>query len=1036
MKNVIVNKDDRMTRLLIGGVMLLVLFVLTATNRGWNSAAATQSPETPSQPSGMFSNPFSITIDDTPAPPTVAIPYPSTISVSGQLSISKVTITLNQFTHTWPDDVAVLLVAPSGAKCLLMADCGGSEFIASPLTLTFDDAASPAPDETQLVSGTFKPTKGTNAFADTNPVPADFPAPAPPGPYATSLAVFNGTSPNGTWSLYVIDDSASDRGDIFGGWSLTIASPTAVRMSACEAAIRDDGRVLLKWETGFETDNLGFNVYRMEDGERVRVNQQVIAGSALLAGPGTALTAGHSYRWRDTLQSGGRSARYWLEELDLNGQSTWHGPIDPARSIAEADFDQAPSPTLTELNQPDRSKPGAFELASEGTASTRIATQMKLYVTQDGYYRVSQRELVEAGFDPNADPRFLRLFANGREQPIVVQEGSDGYAIEFFGTGIDVACTDARVYQLAAGTQPGLRLKQKTGKGGSPSSGSFLCTAERRDRTIYFSALRNGDKENFFGAVVASQPVDQTLRLLKVSANAAGQAALEVSLQGVSRISHRVRLLVNGTDVGELYFEGQSAAAVRVALPHALLKEGDNVVRLIAEGGASDVSLVDAIRVSYWHDYAADDDALRLTAVSGERLTIGGFTNAPVRVLDITDAETTGVREVIGKARAEGQGLGVTFTVPGAGSREIFVFAASRMMNPAGIIADYPSDLRRRSNAADLVIITRREFFAAIDPLKSWRESQGFKVAVVDMEDIFDEFNNGNKSPQAVKDFLAYSRVNWSVAPRFVLLVGDASLDPKNHLGSGNWDLVPTKLIDTAFMETASDDWFADFDEDGLPEMAVGRLPVRTVEEASTVVSKLIRYDQSNPSAGVLLVTDSNDGFDFGAATSALRALIPGSLTVTEIDRSRLDNATAKSRVLDAINRGQKIVNYAGHGNVDQWRGNILTSSDGSSLLNAEKLSLFVSMTCLNGYFQDPALPSLGESLLKSPGGGAVAVWASSGLCAPAGQAIANQALYRVLLNGEQLTLGEAAVKAKASVSDSDIRRTWILLGDPTTKLR
>ena len=74
--------------------------------------------------------------------------------------------------------------------------------------------------------------------------------------------------------------------------------------------------------------------------------------------------------------------------------------------------------------------------------------------------------------------------------------------------------------------------------------------------------------------------------------------------------------------------------------------------------------------------------------------------------------------------------------------------------------------------------------------------------------------------------------------PRFVLLVGDATFDPRNFLGKGDFDFVPTKLIDTAPMETVSDDWFVDFDLDGVPEMAIGRLPVRTKDQAAAIVAR------------------------------------------------------------------------------------------------------------------------------------------------------------------------------------------------------
>jgi len=104
---------------------------------------------------------------------------------------------------------------------------------------------------------------------------------------------------------------------------------------------------------------------------------------------------------------------------------------------------------------------------------------------------------------------------------------------------------------------------------------------------------------------------------------------------------------------------------------------------------------------------------------------------------------------------------------------------------------------------------------------------------------------------------------------------------------------------------------------------------------------------------------------------------------------------------------------------------------------NGANTTLFVMMTCLNGYFQNLPSDSLGESLLKAEAGGAVAVWASSGLTMPGEQELVNQELYRLLFGRDQaLTIGEAAIRAKSVSSSEDVRRTWILFGDPTTRLK
>jgi len=144
-------------------------------------------------------------------------PYPTTINISGLAGVvSKVTVSVSGMTHTYPDDIDVLLRGPGGQSVLLMSDAGGGGNISN-VRLVFDDAAATQlPDASTLSSGTNKPTDYT--AGDT------FGSPAPAGPYGTSLAAFIGSNPNGDWSLFVIDDASGDQGDFTGGWSLTIDS--------------------------------------------------------------------------------------------------------------------------------------------------------------------------------------------------------------------------------------------------------------------------------------------------------------------------------------------------------------------------------------------------------------------------------------------------------------------------------------------------------------------------------------------------------------------------------------------------------------------------------------------------------------------------------------------------------------------------------------------------------------------------------------------------------------------------------------------
>jgi hypothetical protein len=166
--------------------------------------------------------------------------------------------------------------------------------------------------------------------------------------------------------------------------------------------------------------------------------------------------------------------------------------------------------------------------------------------------------------------------------------------------------------------------------------------------------------------------------------------------------------------------------------------------------------------------------------------------------------------------------------------------------------------------------------------------------------------------------------------------------------------------------------------------------------------------------------------------------LLPAGITSEQINRGQTDAATARAKLLQAIQRGQKVVNYAGHGSATIWKDFVLTADDADSLNNEGRLPLFLMMTCLNGYFLDPGAFSLAEGLMKAETGGAIAVWASSGMTAPGEQMLMNQELYRFIFpgGGQPVTLGEAMANAKAAINDRDVRRTWILFGDPTTRLR
>jgi hypothetical protein len=290
-----------------------------------------------------------------------------------------------------------------------------------------------------------------------------------------------------------------------------------------------------------------------------------------------------------------------------------------------------------------------------------------------------------------------------------------------------------------------------------------------------------------------------------------------------------------------------------------------------------------------------------------------------------------------------------------------------------------------------------------------------------------------------LKSFLSAAKANWTVKPTFVLLLGNGTFDPRNFLETGVPDLVPAKLVDTGYLETASDDWFVDFDNDAIPDMAIGRLPAESAAAADLMVGRTVAYDEQIGSPWMtraLLVSGQNQepDDDFETLSVAAQAALPGDMAVTNLVQGVTPNPAGT--LIAGINAGQGLVNYIGHGSNEVWGGGLFDSSAALGLANGDMTPIVLSMTCLNGYFQDVYTAALGKALLTASGGGAVAVWASSGLSDPGPQATMNQAMVQALYGNAGMTIGQAAAAAKAATSDINVRRTWILLGDPSIVLQ
>ena len=842
----------------------------------------------------------------------------------------------------------------------------------------------------------------------------------------------------------------------------SIQSPTAVDISSFHALSQPDGSVLLEWRTHEESRNLGFHIYREASGERKRINPSLIAGSALLLRGSKPQHAAKTYRWIDTQPVPG--AAYSIEDLDINGTHTSHGPVyaeTGAPVQAQSLAAQRQSALLSQLRSagPVGSRTSNMRIpyrpiipiAPIGTRPTNLddLAAVKIAVDHEGWYRVSLSQLAAAGLGHSADLRTLHLYAEGIEQPLLLS-GSGGSAsgaldgIEFYGTPIDTPFSGQRIYWLVRESHSGNQIVKLPGtSGGTNAPPSFPFEVLREDRTTYFAALLNGENnDNFFGATVTTEPVHQELDVTHLDSTSALPITLDLTIQGgIDGWEHRINVQLNGVTLGTMDFIGLKLFSQTFSVQPSHLQEGANTVTLTALNGDNDVSVVQTIELHYPHTYAADNDWLRATAPAGAELHLTGFRNTRIRAFDITDL--LHITELSGKVSNDSGSFGFQLTLSNAApaERTILAFADTAISSPVSLSPHPPSYLDDRRAGADVVIIAYPDFVPNLAPLVKLREAENYRVQVVTTDEIYDQYNFGERSPLAIRSFLKDAVSHWTRKPRFVLLVGGASFDPRNYLGLGEFDFVPTRLIETAAFKTAADDWFTDFNESGFGTIPIGRLPVHTPEDVDLVVSKIVNYERGGSGGSwnslALFIADQNIDANFSVAATNAATAVPSSLKVSKVFTDGQDPAAARAQILAALNSGSLLVNYHGHGAEQQWSfSDLFNTNDAAALSNGNRLPVYLLMDCLNGFFQDVYAESLGVSLLMAPNGGAVSVWTSSGFTDEAPQASMNLAFFHEFASHPSEPIGKIALFAKQGTTNKDVRRTWNLLGDPAMKFQ
>ncbi len=691
---------------------------------------------------------------------------------------------------------------------------------------------------------------------------------------------------------------------------------------------------------------------------------------------------------------------------------------------------------------------------------TQASSPLKILVRQDGIYQLPLSELERQGLKiRSATQEQFELRVLDRVVPFWVDDQAG--RLVFYGQEISNRYSQDTIYWLQpkdGGThvrRPGASQDASLISPGdnialgitADPAASFFSALRLEENNLYAPLIEDRDPW-FWQKYTAPQSAEIEFNLKTLEHGPGKLRLMAVGLtDSPSSPDHRMLLSLNGNVVQESNWDGQGRWLIETDFPPGALVEGVNrlEIDLPGEPGALvDIVYLDWFEVIYPLSLSARDDQLTFTSAGG-LASFDGF-SGPVDIFDVTDpmapsrlAEQAGVISRQGSFKTL---AGHSYWLIGPSGA-----STPAQIKPAVLIPDLTSS----QNGADFLAVGPPDLLEPLEPLLKLRQAQGLQTMAIPLQTIYDQFNAGLPEPQAIQALLAYAKKNWSPSPRYLLLVGDASYDPRGYLATPEVNRTPAFLIQTQFSGETSSDY--PYSVLGLeqpigvtgssirrPEIATGRIPAQRPEQVEVYVSKILAYEQLNqggstPANHVLAIADGTDpAFRVDAQTflGELPASIRSDLLV-----SKSGEVGFNEQVKSGLDQGNWLVYYFGHGSLQMWGKDALFSvQDVPSLRKQVNLPVVVNLTCLTGLFTHPRQVSLAEALLFEPEAGAVAVLAPTSLTLPEDQSYLSYGIAEALLNHPNARMGEAVLFAQNKILNEkpeaqDVLRTFLLFGDP-----
>ena len=834
-----------------------------------------------------------------------------------------------------------------------------------------------------------------------------------------------------------------------------------------------DGSV--EWETVSEVGTVGFNLLRQDPatGEFAQVNDGLLPG---------LLTAPHGgvYRYLDRAVTPGQTYSYLLEEIEATGDSRSHGPFTviagAGKRLALADAAQTRAATVAEVTpradgyeRAARAPTGrtVSPLAAQPRAANKASTPktaVRIQIEQEGLYAMNADRIAAAlGTDPQQVRTWIakgKLRLRNKGQSVAWMADSSGDQLYFYGQtvqDVDSVYTRFNVYWLDNANGPVMNVLNGQGPSGTGAQCCFQSSihVEENHFAAPLSTLTpDADFWYWDYAYMARNDPGRVAQLLVPTPGAAstGTVTLRAYLQGSTALApkgaldHHARLGVNGAEVGQGAWAGIAPYELTATFDaSSLFVDRDNTVTVGAELDPN-VSLsafnINSLDISYPRAYRATDDRLRLRGNGNPVVTVDGFRDSHIAVLDISNPHQPRWLAATTVTPASSGGYAVSF-VPATPNTDYFAAVAAA---PVSVEGDAPSTLKTKSNGVDYLVLAPASLQAGADALARYREGTGYSTQVVELQDIYDEFNDGIANPNAIRDFLRYAYHKWQPQPRYVALVGKGTFDPKDYL---RWDTnrFPMLMAQTPSGLFVSDNRYVDFNDNGKSQLAVGRISALTNADVLNYVAKLQAYEGGSGSQRpktALLVADNPDAAgNFTTESEAVaQKLITAGLDPSYVHLSKdLQIQDARPKIINALITGVDVFNYIGHGSTTQLADEgLLLKGDVGKIGNQNQLPVFLAFTCGVGYGSHPGWDSLTETLLWQQDGGIIAAFAPTGLSDDSQAHVLNLSLVKALFgSGANPILGDAANAARARLAKQDGQRYMLdiyqVFGDPALRV-